>query len=104
MPRDTDDGEAARDDLLVHYAPERPDQPVSAIVDAVSSVKSTDSSELEPLSRVIDTDALCDLFGGRDERAVAGGDLAHADPRVTFEYEGCVLTVTADRISIDGSP
>lgn len=59
------------------------------IVEAVAELKDVESTELEPLGRVIDTDALDRLF-------TPSGESKRQHGTVGFEYEGYHITVTAD--------
>lgn len=62
------------------------DAVISAVVSTVSSVTGNEPTELRPLAKVIDTDALDSLF--RRTEPESG--------YVQFEYEGCLVRVTAD--------
>lgn len=64
------------------------DEPVtSAVVRAVSAVVGQNPRSLQPLGRVLDTDALDDLFGHR-----SNGD-TRTGGRLSFVYAGCNVTV-----------
>ncbi|SFR32168.1 HalOD1 output domain-containing protein [Halogeometricum limi] len=57
------------------------------VVDAVADVRAIDPLELSPLGAVVDTDALDALFA-------PGSELTRPhDVDLTFEYEGCGVTV-----------
>ena len=59
-----------------------------SVATAVATVRGVPVTELEPLHYTIDTDALERLFEPRSDGLRSGG-------RVTFEYAGCDVTVTA---------
>ncbi|MFC4437889.1 MULTISPECIES: HalOD1 output domain-containing protein [Natrialbaceae] len=66
------------------------DEPLSVtIADAVATHSGTDVTELEPLHYAINADALERLFEPRSNGLRTGGS-------VTFEYNDCTVTVTAD--------
>jgi hypothetical protein len=65
-------------------------EPLSvAIADAVATYCGEDVTALEPLHYAINADALERLFEPRANGLRTGGS-------VTFEYNGCIVTVTAD--------
>ena len=78
------------------------DQPGRAIVEAVSWLKGVDARDLEPLNDAIAVHEMnCLLREEAGERRCVLGDDASADaPRITFCYEGCVVTATTDQICI----
>ncbi|WP_254768049.1 HalOD1 output domain-containing protein [Salinilacihabitans rarus] len=66
------------------------DEPLSvAVADAVATFAGVDVVDLEPLHYSINADALERLFEPRADGLRSGGS-------VTFEHEGCLVTVTAD--------
>ncbi|RQG96925.1 HalOD1 output domain-containing protein [Natrarchaeobius oligotrophus] len=66
------------------------DEPLSvAVADAVATFCSVDITELDPLHYAINADALERLFEPRADGLRTGGS-------VSFEYNDCVVTVTAD--------
>ncbi|AGB39516.1 HalOD1 output domain-containing protein [Natronococcus occultus] len=60
-----------------------------AIANAVATYRDIDATELEPLYYVINPEALERLFAPR-------ADGLRSEGSVTFEYNGCSVTVTAD--------
>lgn len=65
-------------------------EPLSvAVVDAVATFCNEEITELEPLHYTINADALERLFEPRADGVRTGG-------AVTFDYNDCVVTVTAD--------
>lgn len=58
------------------------------IVETVASVQERDPTELDPLSSIVDPDALNTLFASTE--AETSGAL------IQFEYENCLVSVTAD--------
>ena len=65
-------------------------EPLSvAVVDAVAAFCNESVTELEPLHYTINTDALERLFEPRADGVRSGGSVA-------FEYNACLVTVTAD--------
>nr|WP_049924781.1 HalOD1 output domain-containing protein [Halopiger djelfimassiliensis] len=66
------------------------DEPISvAIAEAVATFRNGDVTTLDPLHYAINTDALERLFEPRANGVRSAG-------AVTFEYNGCVVTVSAD--------
>ena len=66
------------------------DEPLSVTVaTAVASFTGRDVTELEPLHYTVNTDALERLFEPRPNGLRTGGT-------VSFEYQGCTVTITAD--------
>lgn len=65
-------------------------EPLSvAIVNAVAAFSNESVTDLEPLHYTINTDALERLFEPRADGVRSGGSVA-------FEYNDCLVTVTAD--------
>lgn len=65
-------------------------EPLSVtIADAVATFCEADVTELEPIHYAINADALERLFEPRADGLRSGGS-------VTFEYNDCLVTVTAD--------
>lgn len=60
-----------------------------AVITAVASVTDQEATEMEPLSNVVDTDSLNQLFEptSRSPRTVG---------TVEFEYAGCLVRVSGD--------
>lgn len=60
-----------------------------AVVTAVASVTDQEATEMEPLSKVVDTDSLNQLFDptSRSPRTVG---------TIEFEYSGCLIRVSGD--------
>lgn len=75
-------------DMPVSVTPLEDDQNVSmAVVDAVAEAKNVSPTEIQPpLYRVIDTDALNQLFR-------PDADARASDPRASFRYAGYEITV-----------
>lgn len=77
---------------------ERRQEPTSlgeAIVSAVAEEKGVDPTELPPLYRVVDSDALDSLFRTEQESGQPVG-------RVVFHYEGYEVTVySTGRVELD---
>lgn len=66
------------------------DEPLSvAVADAVATFCDADVTSLDPLHYAINADALERLFEPRADGLRTGGS-------VTFEYNDCLVTVTAD--------
>ena len=81
---------SSNDDRYVVQYDRLDDEPLSVTVaSAVASVTGHDVTELEPLHYTINTDALERLFEPRPNGLRTGGT-------VTFEYQGCTVTITAD--------
>lgn len=62
--------------------------PAEAVINAVASLTGDDPLEMEPLSSVIDPDALNALLDGDDH--------AGKPPEVQFDFHGCRVLVRAD--------
>lgn len=73
-------------------------EPLSvAVVDAVATFCDEDVTELDPLHYTINADALERLFEPRADGVRSGGS-------VTFEYNDCLVAVTADgKITIESA-
>lgn len=97
MPRDSDDG------FTVSYRSGEDGQPMLAIIDAIARTKDVSPTELEPLHYSIGVDELNGLFGRSDPAILyrSSSDSTPANHTVTFEYEGCNVTVTPDLIHIE---
>lgn len=69
-----------------------------AVADAIATFTNVDVIDLEPLHYVVDTDALDRLFEPRE-------DARRVDGSVTFSYQGCLVTVSADgEIRVESAP
>lgn len=74
----------------VTYDADREERPSTAVVNAVAEAVGRDPTELPPLQRTIDADALDEMFG-----ETLGGR-PRTSGSVTFEYCGCSVVVLAD--------
>jgi len=91
---------------IFSYSTDQEDQPVAAIVEAISWVTGIDIPSLEPLENVIDTDGLKQLFIGHEDRGDfyrSSADSSPEYPQVGFEWEDCIVTVYPGRITIEPS-
>lgn len=89
---------------IFSYSTNQKGQPVSAILEAISWVKGTDISNLEPMENLVDTDGLKQLFtrqAGRSDFYRSSPDSPPEYPQVCFEYEGCLVTVSPGNFSIE---
>lgn len=93
-------GNGAGDTYTFQYSSTDDEQPLVAIVESVAWVRGVDSRELEPLHRVINVDTLNDVLGQPRGEFARGTD-APSGLTVTFRYEGCLVTVTQDQITIE---
>jgi len=75
----------------VTYSRERGERPSESVIRAVSAATGKDPMSMRPLSRVIDPDALDQLFTPRER---VGPDAPESC--VTFQYVGCTVIVWAD--------
>ena len=75
---------------LVVDSEDTPESVSVAVVMAVANVIGRDPMTIEPLSTVIDPEALNRLFASTEPTAQGGGG------RVTFSLEGCEVTVYAN--------
>jgi hypothetical protein len=71
------------------------DSPATAVAEAVAAATGREASELAPLQRTVDADALDRLLDG-DSNAPGGGDVV-----VSFTYEG--VTVRVDEHAVEVS-
>lgn len=91
------------DTYTFQYAADNGDQPLIAVVESVAWVKGVEPLDLEPLHHAIDVDTLNDLVGGgRPE--FTRRDSRDANLEVRFRYEGCLVTVSADEITVERDP
>lgn len=67
--------------------------PSQAVYQAVAEAKDCDPLDLPPLARVVDTDGL-DAF--------VEAPLGSQEVTCTLEYAGCVVTVTAESVRVEG--
>lgn len=68
----------------------RSDESVAtAVITGVAAVTNTPPTEMDPLFEILDPDALDQLFA-----STAGGS-SRDDGRISFEIEGCAVTVDA---------
>lgn len=70
------------------------DPPSRATYLAVSRATGRDPLDLPPLAECVDTDALDSLTGLSD---------AADDVETTFEYAGCIVTVTGEEVRVDAT-
>lgn len=71
------------------------DQIAETVIEATAEATGTDPLELEPLYTTVDPDALQSLVGGPPDGANA---------MVTFDYEGCRVTVhRGGRVEVEGA-
>ena len=63
--------------------------PVASVVEAVAAVTNTPPAGLSPLYEAVDPDALTRL-------AESGQESPPSDRRVSFRFEGCLVTVHGD--------
>lgn len=87
------DDSIARESVKRTYSPTDPDQPLLAIVKAVSELKDQTSRELSPLQRAIDLEALTELLGERAEGHHHPPQRPTAEILVRFRYEECEVKV-----------
>lgn len=93
-------GNGSGDSYTFHYLADNDDQPLLAIVESVAWVNGVDARELEPLHYVIDVDTLRELLG-RQRRDFSRGADDPSSLTVTFRYEGCLVTVTPDEVTVE---
>ena len=71
------------------------DEPLVAIAEAVSAFVNERPSDLPPLGRTLDGDAL---------KRLLTAEYNEANPTVTFEYQGLEVTVTPSEIIVAEGP
>lgn len=82
------------------YSVDETGEPLLTIVSAVAAVSGVGVRQLEPLEHTIDIDALTDLVRhDRPQFYRASGDNS-PDLAISFEYEGCAVTVTQAEIRV----
>lgn len=81
--------ERTSEQYVVQYGKDDTEPLSVAIVDTVAAVTDERVTDLEPLHYTINTDALERLFESRAAGDRSGGT-------VTFEYNDCLVTVSAD--------
>lgn len=83
------------------YPTEEDDQPTVAVVEAVSWVRDVPVHALEPLHWSVDTDELEAIFGPGGATHSPSSESPLDRRCLSFQYEGCHVTVTPDRIRIE---
>lgn len=76
------------------YTLDEDERQSEAVVRAVASLTDTRVLDLDPLYDVIDTDHLNGLFDD------SGDSRLLADSSVTFQFQGCTVTVTQDTVYV----
>lgn len=84
------------------YRASEDNQPLLAIVNAVSWFKGVDETDLEPIHNVVNIEQVNELFGG------SNGDFYRNSSESTpielqFQYEGCLVTVRDEAIEIESA-
>lgn len=83
------------DTRIATFRPADDEQPALQIVETVAAVTGTDPREMQPLSEVINPDAINQLYRGVDDR--------QSGLQTTFRFEGCTVTLHASgriRVSV----
>lgn len=89
-----------QDGYTFRYRASEDNQPMLAIVKAVSWFKDVGVTDLEPLNNVVNIELVNELFGeGSGDFYRTSSDSRPIDLR--FQYEGCLVTVTDDEIQIE---
>ena len=70
------------------YVPEGEPPPTQCVIEGVAALSNRDPSSMQPLYTAVDPDALDTIFAPPTD--------AHQNAHVTFEYEGCQVTVQGD--------
>lgn len=78
--------DGGHEDEWFTYRMDPDERPTEAVVIAVSAVRNRPVTELEPLTEVVDPDALDSFCSGRTE--------SDSKPRLRFTYSDCVVEVT----------
>lgn len=79
---------------VLTYTLDEDERPSEAVVRAVASLTDTRVLDLDPLYDMIDIDHLNGLFGESGESELL------ADSSVTFQFNGCEVTVTPDIVYV----
>lgn len=93
--------DGGKDVSTFRYSPEDDDQPLVAIVEAVAWVKGEDVRDLDPLQRVVDIEALqAQMRAESSQFTSSRADSDSDELEVTFQYEGCEVSVSRGTIRI----
>lgn len=87
--------------VYADYSIEDVDEPLLTIVEAVADVKGVDTLELQPLQSVINIDSLNTFMSEvSGDFYRSSSDDSTREPLVTFEYEGCEVTVKGRHVRV----
>lgn len=100
MTTDTPPTDGSGNTYTCYYGSDEPDQPLTAIVQAVSAMKGVDVRELEPIYYSIDIERLNGLAGRHPSTDRGRPTDPPTELMVTFEYEGCRITVGDEHVSV----
>lgn len=82
------------------YSIEDQEQPLVAIVDAVSEATGVDQQNLVPLERVINVDALTALLKSTRSDFYRSAPSSAPDVKVRFHYKGCLVEVDRSKVVV----
>lgn len=92
----------SEDGFTFRYRSSEDNQPLLAIVNAVSWFKDIDVTDLEPIQNVVNIEQVNELFGeGKGDFYRNSSESRPIDLR--FQYEGCLVTVRNDEIDIESA-
>ena len=90
-----DDVAAVDSDAITHTR-DADESPSQSVVTAVAAVTGSNPRRMDPLAEVVDPDALDELFEPRSA--------TRATARVTFRFDGCLVTVHGDGRTVVSPP
>lgn len=82
------------------YSIENQEQPLIAIVTAVSEIAGVDKRDLPPLESVIDVDAVTALLKSAKTDFFGSTSSSHSDLLVKFHYDGYLVEVNRTEVNV----
>lgn len=85
------------------YRSDEDNQPVMTVIEAVAWIKGVDALELEPLYDTVNVDDIYGLFSRNHPGVLyrSTTDSATANQELSFDYEGCRVTVNPNEVQIE---
>lgn len=104
MKPENESSPATNTEWTFRFSAEEPSEPTITIIEGLAWLEDVDHCELTPLGTVIDAGALNDVVTEtrcRDGDAPSSETSVTRGPSVSFEYEGYLVTVESDMVTID---